>query len=352
MLLLHQMNNGNKWQRNNPTRAGGAMPNILRRIWDPASYQGEGISRRYFEGWYFKQADADRRRVFAVIPGVSFSADGTSNHAFVQAITNGGRSHYFSYPIDSFSVHPGKAFNIQIGDNTFSQTGMTLRLKDDESEINGNISFGPWKPWPVTALSPGIMGWYRFVPRMETYHGVLSLDHETAGVVNYDGEIIQLDEGRGYVEKDWGRSFPSSWVWAQSNHFDHLGTSVVVSIAKIPWMTGEFVGSIAGLLLGGKLYRFTTYTGARLVHIDTAIDQAHLVLRDKRHELEVWLHGSSPLVLKAPAHGAMVAHDSESLGGTIDVALREIKGGQSKLLFEGTGSLAGIEIMNNGNELG
>ncbi len=328
------------------------MPYFFRNIWNPARYQGGGVSRRYFEGWYFKQADAGRRRVFAVIPGVSFSADGSSRHAFVQIVSSGGSTHYFTYPIDSFASDPGKPFSIRIGDNAFSETGMTLRLQDDSTQVHGDVRFGAWTPWPVTAFSPGIMGWYRFVPRMETYHGVLSMDHDVSGTVTMDGETIRLDGGRGYVEKDWGRSFPSSWIWAQSNHFDHQGTSLAVSVAKVPWMTKAFVGSIAGLQLDGKLHRFATYTGARLTCVDTGTNEAHLILQDRSEELEVGVHGCQALTLKSPTLGAMEGRDAESLGGTIDVTMRGLRGGHSNLLFQGTGELAGIEVMNERDELG
>ncbi|NTU89166.1 MAG: hypothetical protein HGA54_04565 [Actinobacteria bacterium] len=328
------------------------MSYFLRRIWNPAIYQGGNVNRRYFEGWYFKQADAEGRQVFAVIPGVSFSADGTSKHAFVQIISGGGSTHYFSYPIESFVFDPREPFNIQIGDNIFTEAGMTLRLKDSTAEAYGEVRFGAWTPWPVTTLSPGIMGWYRFVPFMETYHGVLSMDHEVSGSVVLDGETIRLDDGRGYIEKDWGHSFPSSWIWAQSNHFDRPGVSVSISVAKVPWLTGAFVGHIAGLQIDGKLHRFATYTGARLVCIETGTNEAHLILRDRREELDVGIHGSETLSLKAPTLGAMVGHDAESLGGTIDVTLRELRGGQSGVVFQGTGTLAGIEVMNDRNELG
>lgn len=327
------------------------MPCFLQNIWNPARYQGGSTSRRYFEGWYFKQVDAAGHRAVAVIPGVSFSADGSSKHAFVQIISNGGTAHYFTYPIEAFSFDRGKAFGIRIGDNAFSKTGMSLRLRDDEIEIHGNVSFGAWAPWPVKALSPGIMGWYRFVPRMETYHGVLSMDHAISGSIAVNGEPIDFEGGRGYAEKDWGRSFPSSWVWAQSNHFEREGVSFVVSVAKIPWMGKSFVGSIAGLRLGGELYRFTTYTGARLEFISTKANEARLILRDSEKELEVRIQSGEAATLKAPTLGAMEGRDSESLGGMIDVTMHALNQGHPNLLFQGTGNLAGVEIMNEHHEL-
>lgn len=76
------------------------------------------------------------------------------------------------------------------------------------------------------ALSPGVMGPFRFAPFMECYHGVLSLDHSVDGTLEVDGERISYEGGRGYTEKDWGRSFPSAWVWVQSNDFGRTGVSL------------------------------------------------------------------------------------------------------------------------------
>jgi hypothetical protein len=195
------------------------------------------------------------------------------------------------------------------------------------------------------------MGWYRFVPGMETYHGILSMDHAVEGSIAVDGRELRLNGGRGYVEKDWGRSFPSSWVWAQSNVFSRPGVSVTVSIAKVPWMTGAFTGHIVGLLLDGTLHRFTTYTGAHLVAMETGRNTAHVVLRDRHLELELDIEGCEPSLLKAPALGSMTAHDSESLGGTIGVTLRERRGGRAPVAFAETGRMAAIEVMNDRGEL-
>jgi hypothetical protein len=328
------------------------MDGIARRIWNPASYQGGTTKRRYFEGWYFKQVDAEETGILAVIPGVSYSNDGTSTHAFVQVVQSSGMTHYFAYPVEAFSADEREPFCIRIADNVFSSQGMTLRLSDGDIQVTGELKFGEWNPWPVRTFSPGIMGWYRFVPRMETYHGVLSLDHAVSGSVSVNGEQFVFDGGRGYVEKDWGRSFPSSWIWAQSNNFDQPGVSITVSVAKIPWMTGSFVGNIAGLLLDGTLHRFATYTGARLVCLATDANSAHVILRDRREELELDIQGCEALVLKAPVLGSMDARDSESLGGTIDVTLRELRGGSAVEVYRGTGRQAGIEVMNDRDELG
>jgi len=203
----------------------------------------------------------------------------------------------------------------------------------------------------VRPLSPGIMGWYRFVPRMECYHGVLSLDHGVEGTLEVDGETLDFTGGRGYVEKDWGRSFPSSWVWVQSNSYDAPRTSLTCSVARIPWVTGAFVGHIAGLLQGGRLHRFATYTGAKLAEVETWDGGAHIVLRDARAELELRAEGGAAGHLKAPVLGAMEGRVGESLGATVRTRLRELRGGRPAVVFEGVGSCAGLEVVDERGEL-
>ena len=324
----------------------------LQRIWHPAAYQGGAVKRRYFEGWYYKQVTADEGRILAIIPGISYSADGSARHAFVQVVPSGGEAHYFAFPAEEFRWNVRDPYRICVGKNTFDDNGICLDLDDGKRVVKGTLSFGAWSPWPVTAFTPGIMGPYRFVPGMETYHGVLSMDHSVAGTVTLDGEEIRFDAGRGYVEKDWGRSFPSSWIWAQTNHFGSPGTSLTLSVAKVPWMTGAFVGNIAGLLRDGELHRFATYTGASLRCIETGDSEAHLTIGDSREEIEMHLHGCEALELKSPVLGAMEGRDAESLGGTIDVTLRTLRGGRAHVAYAGTGRQAGIEIMNDADELG
>jgi hypothetical protein len=50
--------------------------------------------------------------------------------------------------------------------------------------------------------------------------------------------------------------------------------------------------------------------------------------------------------------GAMEGHDAESLGGTIEVTLRELRGGTPVVAYRGTGRQAAVEVMNDRDELG
>jgi hypothetical protein len=320
----------------------------MRRVWQPEVYQGGQRRNDYFEGWYLKCVDAARSQVLAFIPGVSHDHAGGTSHSFVQVVRPGGRTAYLSYPIEAFSFDR-KRFAVAVGPNTFSESGITLDLDCDGLRLTGELGFGPWVPWPVSATQPGIMGPYRFVPRMEGYHGVCSLDHALTGQLELDGVRLDFDGGRGYAEKDWGRSFPSSWVWAQSNHFDQHGTSVTVSVAKIPWMGGSFVGFIAGVWMSGTLYRFTSYTGSLLTAFESRMGGASMTYEDRHFRLEVQLDGAATAPLKAPSHGRMVARADESLDSTMQVRLTNLRTGE--VLLDDLGCHAGCEVMDKSGEL-
>ena len=220
----------------------------IRKIWKPGAYQGKARMQAYFEGWYYKLVNSTESEIVVIIPGISFGTSENNSHAFIQLLDNTrSASTYLEFNINEF-WGSSKSSGIKIGQNDFSPDKISLNAGSREDSPNGTLSFKNIKPWPVTLLSPGAMGWYAFVPFMECYHAVLSFDHTIEGILNVNGRSIDFTGGKGYIEKDWGRSFPKYHLWLQTNHFDNPGTSLMVSIANIPWLGSYFDGFIAGFL--------------------------------------------------------------------------------------------------------
>lgn len=194
--------------------------------------------------------------------------------------------------------------------------------------------------WPAENFGPGVMGWYGFVPFMQCYHGVVSMDHHLSGDIQILGQKISFENGRGYMEKDWGRSFPKAWIWMQTNHFvEAKGTSIMFSIAHIPWLTGAFVGFLGGLLFDGKVYPFATYNGTK--YSITFIDNGVIIdLSRKKIDLSIIAHQADGADLKSPISGDMLGKVNESMKAKIHVHLKE----NGVTIFEGEGTHAGMEI--------
>jgi len=323
------------------------MLRFLRTIMNPAFYHGHGRKPPFFEGWYFKVVGASEEHRYAIIPGVSLGKDTHSQHAFIQVLDGRtGHATYHEYPTQEFWAAE-RSFDIRIGPNRFSANRIVLDLEGDGHTVRGELTFRGVTPWPVTLASPGIMGWYAWVPFMECYHGVVSLDHEVRGSLEVDGQDLDFSGGRGYIEKDWGPSFPSAWVWFQTNHFGLSGTSLTASIAIIPWIRTSFPGYIIGFWHGGRLYRFATYTGAKVAHLDIADERVVWAIQDGRHRLEVVATRAQGGLLHAPTTSDMSRRIAETLNATVDVKLSRLERGGSTTLFEGTGRHAGLEAVGD-----
>ena len=320
----------------------------IRNIWRPQAYHGEGKKPPFFEGWYFKIVDASEQQRWAVIPGVFIGQDAGSSHAFVQTLDGAtGQSTYHRYPFESFRATPGE-LDISVGPNRFQRDAISLDIAGEQRQMKGELRFSGGVAWPVTLTSPGIMGWYALMPFMECYHGVLSFDHAIDGELTIDGVQIDFAGGRGYIEKDWGQAFPKAWVWMQSNHFATPGTSLTASVAVIPWLGSAFNGFIVGLWHAGRLYRFATYTGARLERQEVDDHTVRLQFSDKGPRgycLEIEATRAQGGVLHSPERVAMLQRVMESLNATIRVRLLALDTG--RVLFDELGRHAGLEVVGD-----
>jgi len=310
----------------------------------------------FFEGWYFKVVAPDRRTVLAVVPGVSFGRKGSANdtHAFVFFTVNGGDTQYYRYPIKEFRSRPGRSGGVQfrIGPNTFGDRGIDLRLAPRPGDaatatVSGALQFTNPVPWPVKWNSVGAMGWFGWLSFLECYHHVISLDHDVAGTLTTDGRSIGFDGGKGYTDKDWGTRFPSDWIWLQSNHFSgQPGSSLFFSIARIPLHVTHLPGFICGFWHQAerRLYRFATYTGARVTRLHLEGPLVSITIESRTHALLLHIHRSTAYaLLYGPRGGKMVRHIPETLRAWVNVTLLQRR--PPAVVFAAIGDPAGLEMV-------
>lgn len=321
----------------------------LKKISHPTIFQGNKKKSNYFEGWYFKMVSQDGASILSVIPGISLSSDGKAQHAFIQIIDGiTAKTNYYSFPIEDFSFSK-KEFSIKIGPNYFSKEKIILDLKDDQSSISGTIEIHhPVNYTSGKLLNPGIMGWYRFVPFMECYHGVVSLTHELKGELLINNEINDFNEGKGYIEKDWGSSMPSAWIWMQSNHFNDAKSSIMLSIADIPWMGKSFTGFVGFFYHDNKIHHFATYRHTKLqLEIDES-NLVHIKIKNRKNTFILTAKSNNTGMLKAPTEGSMDRRIPESIDAQIIITMLDNKG---QVVFNDSTNIAGLEMVGDYHKL-
>lgn len=314
----------------------------IQQTLNPDWYHGHRKKPPFFEGWYFKIINETEDARYAIIPGIFINKDPSKTHAFVQVL-NGttGQASYHNFPAKAFCAAEND-FDVHIGPNYFRKDCLSLDIVDTNLSIKGTLQFDGTTPWPVTWTAPGIMGWYGWLPFMECNHGVVSLDHSINGELQINGETVVFTGGRGYIEKDWGSNFPSGYIWQQTNHFDAERTSLTASIAVIPNLGFKFAGFIIGLWHKQQLYRFATYTGAKVELLQVTDTQITWIVRDKRFRLEMRSSRAAGGSLKGPEKIDMHKRVDETLQALVEVRLSTISG---ELIFHGIGRNAGLEVV-------
>lgn len=314
-------------------------------IFDPSLFHRTNVRSGFFEGWYFKAENRDGSSVFAVIFGVSVNSK--DPHAFIQFFDGKNRrADYFTFPLSSFSAD-NSSFDIKIGKNRLSAKKCFLDINFEGREIHADIDINNIIPIEKNLFQPGAMGPFGYLPFLECNHHVISMNHTLCGEISVDLTPLRLDGGRGYMEKDWGTSFPSSYVCLQTNRFTDSDASFMFSLAKVPLMGLRFTGMISILRLKKREFRFATYNASRTEILNLSKNEFSALIQGRNNTLEVVAFKGEDAQLKSPVSGMMASKIGESLRGEVFVSLKNRRG---ELLFEGKGGNAGVEIEAAGKE--
>ena len=327
----------------------GVNAHVNKKRTNALLFQGHLDKKPYFEGWYYKQVSTNGKQIISLIPGISLSE--TDSHSFVQYIlTIHGENNkkttetgYISYPLSSFDYQQ-EPFQIKIGPNVFTESKAEVKLSNEKISIEGTVNFGEFTPIKHTVLTPNIMGIFSYFPMMQCFHGIVSMNHSLSGSFNINGEEIDFSAGKGYIERDWGKSFPREYVWIQSNHFENNDTSLFFSEAHIPFMKTAFQGFICNLVVDKKEYRFATYhrDSCKLEKVND--QRVKITLENKQATLSIEAEITNPGELIAPTVSGMQKVIKEELGGNVKLALYLKK---EKTLYEDETTSAGIEIVDH-----
>lgn len=307
---------------------------------NPDLFQGEKNltkNKDYFEGWYFKNTNKENGISF--IPGINIETENPK--AFVQVITN-DTSYFVNYNIDDFdfSYEP---FIIKVGNNVFSKQGIHIDIKDEGQNlnINGDIKYSNNKNINTNFMHTNIMGPFSYVPFMECNHAILSMQNNTNGSIEINNSVLNFEDDMGYIEKDWGCSFPKTYIWCQGNNFQKADASFMLSIANVPFKMFNFRGMICVLLIDNKEYKFTTYNNSKIIEYEVNDDSLNITLKRGEYSFNIKSEFKVGQKLSAPVKGKMEKDIFESINSTITVTLKQ----GDNIIFSDTSINCGLEIV-------
>lgn len=314
--------------------------NKLSFMKNPELFQGEKYlnkNNRYFEGWYFKNTTS--KDCISFIPGINI--EGKTKKAFIQVITN-NTSYYINYNIDDFEFDDNP-FKIKISNNIFTKEGININIEDESQnlKIHGKIKYSNSKNINTNFFNPNIMGPFSYIPFMECNHAILSMQNSINGLININDNSIIFNKGIGYIEKDWGSSFPKSYIWCQGNNFKKSDTSFMLSIANIPFKVFSFIGVICVIIIDNKEFRFTSYNDTKIIKYDIVNNILNITLKKGSYILNIKSKYDRGFKLFAPIKGRMEKDIFESINTIINVTLKK----NNVIIFSDTSKNCGLEIV-------
>lgn len=226
----------------------------------------------YFKGRYYKHQKNGNT--------IAFIIGHTAETEFIQILTNDKVLQYDS--LDGCKI---------------SKTGLRIHYP----EVQGSVRYGELLP-----LRSHIMGPFHFLP-MQCNHEVISMRHTLQGSFTVQGKKIDLNDGLGYIEGDYGRSFPKEYLWLHCNDFSE-DLSIMVSVADIPFCGTHFTGCICAITYKGKEYRLATYYGVR-IHV---ANENQILLTQGNYRLDIRISNGNSYPLRSPKDGKMISTIHES----------------------------------------
>lgn len=299
-------------------------------------YVGNNKKKDYFEGWYFKHVDNTKKHSISFIVGISKSED---SHSFIQIIDNiKNKSYYVKFALEDFEFSH-EPFYIKIKENYFSLERIYVEI-EEPVKIIANIAYHNLTEIDSDFYAPNIMGPFAYLPFMECSHAVISMRHHLMGHLEMYGKEYDFDHGVGYIEKDYGTSFPNKYLWLQSNA--NKKSNFFLAVANIPFLKLNFQGLICILEINKKQYRFATYYLGR-AKIKKLEDNKYLItIKQRKKTLEIKLSCKDTIKLISPKNGKMQDVVKESLSSTCNLVLYHKK----KKIFEENFTACGSEIFN------
>lgn len=185
------------------------------------------------------------------------------------------------------------------------------------------------------------MGLFSYVPFMECNHAILSMRSIANGLISINNRKIKFNYGVSYIEKDWGCSFPETYIWCQGNNFKNSNSSFMISIANIPFKIFRFRGIICSLIVDDREYRFATYNNTKLVKYDIDNNYIDIILKKGKYSLNLKSEYALVHKLFAPVKGKMEKDIFESISAVITVILKK----DDLVIFSDTSISCGLEIV-------
>lgn len=279
---------------------------ILMQKLKPTQLKGNFEKRNFFEGWFHKIYSAEHQTSFVIIYGYS-TGHSDDKFGFIQLLIPHKSIEIFYFPKNEISFN-AKLHIMQMGSNILSTKYLKINLKN--ICINLNLSDNQ----PISTYKNS-MGYSYFIPTLPCYHSVLNKSHLVSGKINFFDNNYLVKNALGYMEKNWGTSFPENYFWLHAIDSNNPSISLLFSQAEIKWLGKSFIKHLGHLRLNGEELDLKTLSHFEVTYDLWKEDNPKIILKSKQIKLEIGFDASKKYMFKGPINGKLsrdILHHSDT----------------------------------------
>lgn len=276
----------------------------------PSSLKGTFDRNKYFEGWFQKVYLSELQASFVIIYGYA-TANSIDSFGFIQLLLPGKLPRFLYYPKNEITCDHNRHI-VTMGTNKMSKDCIEI----DEKDISIKLSF---KNNQLIQTFKNSMGYSYYVPNLPCYHSVLNSCHLASGEIRHDDCHYSLVDEIGYMEKNWGTSFPESYFWLHAIDPNDTQVSLLFSHAEVKWLGEKFIRHVGHFRMDGREIDLRTLRNFSFKKIDQNTQIQIIRIESKSLKLDISIKIGKNVILKGPTNGELSRNIIHHADAIIDV---------------------------------
>lgn len=266
------------------------------RNFNPTILRGNFNRNKYFEGWFQKIFSAKHQASFVVIYGYA-TRNSNDTFGFIQMHIPDEKPLLLHFPKEEVFCDPGQHL-VRMGNNILT----TERISVNTDEVEVDLSLD--KNEPLRSFKNS-MGYSYVIPNLPCYHSVLNKSHIVSGEINSKSSRFSLDNEIGYLEKNWGTSFPENYVWLHAVDPENMEVDLLFSQAEINWMGKKFIRHVGYFRFDGKQIDLRELRDCSISISKLNSHDQHIRISSKAIEMKMEITLAQNIVFKGPHNGTL-----------------------------------------------
>ena len=272
----------------------------------PNSIRGTFERNKFFEGWFQKVYSKAHKASFILIYGYA-THNSDDAFGFLQILIPNQTPEIIYFPKNEVSCDIEKHI-IRMGKNLLTTELIRIEINGLSIELNMKNT-DPFRTFKNS------MGYTYFIPNLPCYHSVLNSAQSVSGEIQHKGVRYTLNHEIGYLEKNWGTTFPESYFWVHAVDPNNPAISLLFSRAKIVWLGKTYIKHVGYLRFDGQQIELRALKNVTVSNSNISPENRIVQIRSASAQLDLTLEYGREVLFKGPKDGAlsrMIAHQTDA----------------------------------------